>query len=59
MKWINSYDFGVSSKCYIMMIKIEDSVGQVSQKSQIDGLNIYYGRLSHHQELELTSVSQL
>jgi hypothetical protein len=28
-KITNSYDFGISSRCYIMIIKIEDSLGNI------------------------------
>jgi hypothetical protein len=43
----------------LMVIIIEDMLGYVSQKNKkntIDWLNIYCGRLCHHQELRLTEI---
>jgi hypothetical protein len=34
-----------------------DSLGKVSQKNTIDWLNTYFGRLCHHQGIQLTGQS--
>jgi hypothetical protein len=37
-----------------MIIKIEDSLGQIPQKNTIECLNIHFGRLCYHQEIQST-----
>jgi hypothetical protein len=41
-----------------MIIKIEDSLDYIINYTN-DCLNIYFGRLCHHHELELTDVNHL
>jgi hypothetical protein len=41
--------FLICYRWYIMIVKIENSLVWVSQKNTIDWLNIYFGRISHHQ----------